>query len=162
MQDHYSKEIRELVDIDLAKKSSLFFIVNSLSMTPFLRPGDRVLVQAIASEFLQRGDLLVTRRPDGFLTHRLVFMDANGWYTKGDRNNKLDAPVAALDIIGIIIAIDRYGTLITLNTRPQRLLSRWQGWLGSLEINSKSSFTSRFLRGISRASVHLSSLLFRL
>ena len=159
MQDQYSQVVHELIDSDLVKQNPVVLNVTSLSMYPILQPGDRVLIQVIPIESMRRGDLLVTRRTDGFLTHRLVAVDVNGWYTKGDRNTKVDAPIDPSNIVGVVVEVDRCGKRIGLNTRSQRLLARWLSWLGWQEIAITSAFVSRFFRFLSRASMSLASSL---
>ena len=138
MHDVYRHVAHELSDASLADRGQLRLKVTSHSMSPLLRPGDHVLVEAVSPELLQQGDLLLTQRADGYHTHRLVSMNELGWYTKGDRNREVDAPICAQDITGVVVAVERGGHIRNIRTRPRILVSRFQGWLGWKEANSNS------------------------
>jgi signal peptidase I len=150
MHDRYLQTARELSDASLNGQDQLRLNVVSSSMAPFLRPGDHVLVRPASLGSIQRGDLIVTRREDGYLTHRLIAVDSQGWYTKGDRNHRADAPVGDLAIVGMVTAIERRGKLRSIITRPQRFIGRIQAWLGWQEITCHSLLAARFARIISR------------
>jgi signal peptidase I len=150
MHDVYRQVAHELSDASLADREQLRLKVTSRSMSPLLQPGDHVLVQAVSPEFLERGDLLVTQRADGYLTHRLVAVNELGWYTKGDRNRRVDAPISAQSITGLVVAVERRGRTRNIRTRPRILVSRFQGWLGWIETNSSSRPGTWLARLISR------------
>src|SRR3972149_9108006 len=111
MQDIYRQTAQELSEVSLQTHSQLCLKVTSPSMAPLLRPGDQIVVQATEVSAIKRGDLVLTRREEGFLTHRLVVIDSKGWHTKGDRNRIADAPVAVPAILGLVISIERDGKL---------------------------------------------------
>jgi signal peptidase I len=150
MHDVYRQVAHELSGASLAGQGQLRLKVTSHSMSPLLRPGDHVLVQAVSSETLQRGDLLVTQRMDDYLTHRLVAVNELGWHTKGDRNRRADAPISAQFITGLVVAVERRGHTRNIRTRPRRLVARFQGWLGWKEANSNSRPGTWLARLISR------------
>jgi len=146
MNDVYRRVAQELSDASLINRGQLRLLVTSQSMSPILRPGDHVLVQAVLPETLQRGDLLVTQQEDGYLTHRLVAVDELGWHTKGDRNRKADKPIGAQSIAGLVFAIERRGRARSIRSRPRRYTARFLGWLGWIEAKSKSRFGAWFVR----------------
>jgi signal peptidase I len=150
MPDVYRQVAHELSDASLAGQGQLRLRVTSHSMLPLLRSGDHVLVQTVSPETLQRGDLLVTQRGDGYLTHRLVAIDELGWHTKGDRNRSADAPISAQFILGLVVAVERRGHSCNIRTRPRRLVARFLGWLGWKEANSNSRPGTWLARLISR------------
>jgi hypothetical protein len=146
MEDFYQQVALELSDANLPDQGLLRLKVTSQSMVPLLRPGDYVLVKSTSAEFILRGDLIVTRRAD-----------SRGWLTKGDQNRQVDAPVGEREIIGLVVAFERYGKLHSLRTRIRILVARWLGCLGWLEAGRFSPIgrwaartTSRSLRYIFR------------
>jgi signal peptidase I len=150
MHDVYQQVAHELSDANLTELSQLRLKVTSRSMTPNLRPGDFVLVQSIPLETYQRGDLLVTRREDSYLTHRLVAVDSSGWHTKGDRNPRTDAPIKAQSIVGLVIAVERQGKTRYIHTRSHRFLARLIGWLGWQETSCNTFIGSWLAKMMSR------------
>jgi signal peptidase I len=150
MHDVYRQVAHELSGASLAGQEQLRLKVTSRSMSPLLRPGDHVLVQVVSPDTLQRGDLLVTQRIDGYLTHRLVAVNELGWYTKGDRNRRADAPISAQLITGLVVAVERRGYTRSIRTRPRILVARFQGWLGWKEANNNSRPGTWLARLISR------------
>jgi len=150
MHDVYRQVAHELSDASLIGPGQLRLKVTSHSMTPLLRPGDHVLVQSVSLDTLQRGDLLVTRRADGYLTHRLVAVDALGWHTKGDRNCQADAPIEAQSIVGLVIAVERQGKTRYIRTRSHRVLARLIGWLGWQETSCNTLIGSWLAKMVSR------------
>jgi signal peptidase I len=99
-------------------------------MEPLLHPGDVVVVEPVQPNKLYRGDVIVVQRRGELITHRLVGMDHDGWRTKGDHDPYFDAPVPAQAILGRVIAIERNGTRVDLQTRCWRAVNRWLGRLG--------------------------------
>ena len=138
MHEIYLRTARELNEASLNKQDLLRLKITSRSMDPILRIGDHVLVQSTSPSLIRCGDLIVTRREDGYLTHRLLTVDEQGWYTKGDRNLLADAPIDASEIVGLVIAIERQGKLHYLRVRPQCWITRVQRWLGWQEIRCNS------------------------
>jgi signal peptidase I len=150
MHEIYLRTARELSEASLNEQDLLRLKVTSRSMDPVLRIGDHVLVQSTSPGLIQCGDLIVTRREDGYLTHRLLTVDEQGWHTKGDRNRMADAPVDASAIVGLVVAIERHGKLRHIRIRPQCWITRVQRWLGWQEIRCNSQFEAQSARVISR------------
>jgi signal peptidase I len=112
----YGQVANELV-LDPSSSTANFRLeVISGSMSPFLRPGDKVVVQQARPEAFRIGDLVVARRKGEFITHRLVSIGKDEWYTKGDRCRHLDPPLSKDTIVGKVIEIDREGRTINLQT----------------------------------------------
>ncbi len=110
--------------------------VTSDSMSPMLEPGDFVVVARADISGLRRGDLVVFRRMDDFITHRLLKFDAAGIQTKGDQRILVD-PLAPLEaLLGKVVAVQRQRTVRDFSTRYWRVANRWLGWLGWLEANA--------------------------
>lgn len=107
-------------------------------MIPFLRPGDRILIQPTAS--LRPGDLITFLKGSDLCTHRLIrrIKRAGKTFllTKGDLCARLDPPVLEEAVVGKGVAIRRGHKVIALESaawpvlnRALLLLSLGMGWL---------------------------------
>jgi hypothetical protein len=119
-------------------------------MAPLLKPGDQVFVQAAVMDTIKRGDLLLMRRKDGFLVHRLVAVDTWGWHTKGDRNRLADAPVSAPAVVGLVTAFERNGDRYSVLTRRHLIFASVLGWLGRKEMASQKRIGAWLTHSASR------------
>jgi signal peptidase I len=108
--------------------------IDGVSMRPILRQGDIVVVRSCPIEELRLGDVLVIQRENDLVTHRLVAVKPDGWYTKGDASSALDSPAAEEAILGRVEAVER-GSL-SWSTQSNRWIgaSRFIGWLAWQEI----------------------------
>jgi signal peptidase I len=98
--------------------------VTSDSMRPLLRTGDEVVVQSSETHTLRPGDVLVVRRGEEWITHRLVAVDERGWHTHGDNTRYADEPASAAEIVGRVIAIERGTQTIDLQQPRWRAIDR--------------------------------------
>jgi len=105
--------------------------VTSDSMLPSIKPGDYINFIKKTAEAISIGDILVIKRNDEFVTHRLIAIDNQGWITKGDRFPQSDARIKKEDILGCVVSLERRSKIINLQT------IRWK-------------ITNRILAGISR------------
>jgi signal peptidase I len=100
------------------------------SMIPFLRPGDRVVVQAVPPESLHIGDILLLTAQPRPLLHRLLAIHGAGsdaiLRTKGDAARYCDEEIHMQQVIGRVTAIERSGKRLqcTPATRPGSSLNR--------------------------------------
>ena len=156
MYDRYHQVGRELNDANLSDQTILRLKITSQSMSPCLVPGDYILVKSTPFDNIHRGDLLVTRRDNGYLTHRLISIDARGWVTKGDQNSQADAAVSAQAIVGQVVAYERGGKSFSLLTRSSRAFARIHGWLGWREIQCRSQISLYSVRLISHILQYIS------
>lgn len=76
--------------------------ITSGSMWPALKVGDLILVQAVAPEALNVGDIVVYSNERGFTIHRITEVNPEDGMitTRGDANNVSDKPVKVTDVIG--------------------------------------------------------------
>lgn len=132
----YNRVANDLVLDSSSLAANLRLEVITGSMAPFLNPGDKVLVQRAGSHDFQIGDLLVARRHGEFITHRLVKIGKNEYYTKGDRSLYLDPPLSKDNIIGRVIEIDRPGRIVDLRTSYWRLMNALLGRINWWELNA--------------------------
>jgi len=107
------------------------FRAEGTSMYPTIRDGEVVTIAPIACGEIVRGDVLMCRHSERFLTHRVVavndFTGCDGdrvFHLRGDAKAACDAPVAAVNVVGRVISVDRNGRVIPMSGRAARLRHR--------------------------------------
>jgi signal peptidase I len=102
--------------------------ISGHSMVPAIHDGDRVLV-AHGCAGVRRGDVVVFRLDGLLIAHRVLHVkdgaDGKKFVTKGDNAGQVDPHVSPREIVGQVLAIERDGQHISLQTFPWRAL----GWL---------------------------------
>lgn len=96
------------------------------SMRPTLDPGDAVIVEHCASARLRRGDIVLVRRGDGVVCHRLLRRRRGRLHTQGDNRWRPDPPADETALAGRVVSRIRPGH------PPARLdgfAARWRGML---------------------------------
>lgn len=97
--------------------------VEGWSMWPFLRPGDEIEVE-FGSERIRPGALIVFRESNITIVHRLRFIGAKGMLiTRGDNRLVCDAPVSFDEVLGVVVARQRFGRSLVLDTLIGKCLS---------------------------------------
>jgi hypothetical protein len=127
-------------------------------MSPLLRDGDVVLVQAVAPESVRVGDaVLCSSQPGRVVLHRVVrtVASASGrWLTvQGDQLARPDGVIPAAQIYGRAVTIRRNGVQIELDRPVPRLLGKLAALRSRWNLGRSSRFASRLLRampGLSR------------
>ena len=81
------------------------------SMLPSVWPGDFLTIQGAADDEVVPGDIVLVRRNNRFLVHRLVEMrpsqDCNSLITRGDAMPDNDPPAAVSELLGRVAGIRR-------------------------------------------------------
>ncbi len=102
------------------------------SMVPLLQPGDQVQVSRIVAEEVHFGDIVVFRRDDDLIVHRVLkkWHTPNGVYfsEKGDAGCAYSL-VSADKVVGRVTRLKKGAKTLDLNLPPSRmanlLLSAW-------------------------------------
>ncbi len=136
--------VKELVDAHQSAGHSINFWVTSNSMHPFLQVGDSVVAESTSPDAIRPGDVLVLRREQDYLTHRLIAKSEKKWLTKGDNNVLPDAPFSTKEIIGKVFQIQRFDKVIDLQIRKRLILNRLISRLSYFEW--KAFTIQRYLR----------------
>jgi signal peptidase I len=125
----------------LARDGWLRVPVTSGSMTPMMRPGDWVQVEAI-SRPLRVGDIVMVDAGGKAVIHRLIWITQRYLITQGDAVFRFDVPFTPGQVIGIVTARERNGRRQKTDSFPLRLLSFlrlmisiaramvWRAWKG--------------------------------
>jgi hypothetical protein len=123
MNTRYTGVAHTLAATALASGHRVCLRVVSQSMRPLIQAGDMVWVEAVDLKRLRRGDVVVVRRGERLITHRLVDMERGRqrWYTMGDTCRSPDAPVSDDALLGRVVAIDQ----TTRPHQPRRELGNW-------------------------------------
>lgn len=79
------------------------------SMLPAIAPGDLLTFRACAADEVEPGQILLVRRPERLVAHRMMERQAGALLTRGDALASPDAPVAAIDVLGVLIGQHRGG-----------------------------------------------------
>ncbi len=99
--------------------------VTSGSMRPVLQAGDWIWVTAADPTTIRRGDIVVMRVADHFLTHRVVALTADGCQTKGDNSLQPDPEMGYKDILGRVTHRKRNNRQQILDKHPH-----WSQFIG--------------------------------
>lgn len=95
------------------------------SMLPALHPGDVLDFEACVHAQMQPGEVVLFRRGERLVIHRVLERTADGLLTQGDGLARPDVPVDAADVLGRLVGRSRAGRAIAPE-RPRRLsLTRW-------------------------------------
>ena len=99
--------------------------ITGSSMLPLIEHGDSVLIESGPAGILP-GHLVVFRKGDGLVGHRLLSkVSGKGLLlTKGDNAFRADPLVAEDEVIGRVIAVQRGGKTLSLNSSSWRLAGR--------------------------------------
>jgi signal peptidase I len=109
----------ELASEVLHSSGKLRLQVVGRSMLPTLWPGDTVLVEPVSRERVSAGEIVMFRRGDRFVAHRVVVAAGegkSGMITQGDGLPAPDPPVSASEFVGKVMLIERSGRCIDPST----------------------------------------------
>ena len=105
------------------------FRAEGTSMLPTVADGELLLVEPVRGEDIRSGDILLCRCPAGALAHRVadIITPPGGgreFLLRGDGKLGGDAPVAAADVLGRVMAASGNGRVRRLQGPIARL--RWR------------------------------------
>jgi signal peptidase I len=115
--------------------------VTGTSMIPAVWPGDVLVVERRAASEISNGEIALAGREGRLLAHRLIdagansssgFATADRVLTRGDSQRGLVAPLAAREVLGAVIAVERGREVIA----PRRQLKFCERALAALARNS--------------------------
>ena len=113
-----------------------FLPVTGGSMRPMLIEGDQVLVAP--SKAAKIGDIVVFRRRDELVTHRVLWIDELSTgerylHTKGDHVLSMDAPISEAELVGRVIGIRRGSQSRNIESLTGRAISKMMATLMRLQ-----------------------------
>jgi signal peptidase I len=102
--------------------TSISFRADGQSMYPSIRDGESIIVEAVDTDRIVRGDILLCRHGGRVLAHRVVDLSGFGpervVRLRGDAKGDCDAPIAASSVIGRVTSVRR-------GSRTSALAGRW-------------------------------------
>jgi hypothetical protein len=105
--------------------------LEGLSMAPSLLPGDRLLVRRLTTA-PRPGAIVVARRGDALVTHRVLRVDDARIITRGDGCLRADPPLPLAALAGEVVEVERAGRRSAVPAPPglpRRALSVARGLL---------------------------------
>ncbi len=124
--DLNGKLIDAILGLYQQENQQIWWPFASNSMSPYIKEGDMVLVQHASRRF-RVGDVIVFKRADGLVAHRVVSVRGRGvdilYRTKGDNLRFFDAPVPQSSVLGLVTCIRKNDKYINLQKPHFRLLN---------------------------------------
>lgn len=110
----------------LKRRGRISLRVHGTSMQPWVRPKDIALIRKISLENVRCGDVVLFRRENHLLVHRIVqksgSLDATQLFSKGDAHPTSDGVVQEQELLGRVVRIYRHGRRIDLDAPRQLAL----------------------------------------
>jgi signal peptidase I len=119
----------------LGKGRAFRFKAKGWSMTPFIRDGDVITVDPIASEPCQVGQVVAFRSTDErcLVVHRIIARTGAGYLIQGDYAlYESDGIVRHEQLLGQVSRVERDGRRIWLGQGPGRVFIAWLSRRGYL------------------------------
>lgn len=114
----------------LQRFGRLRFRAMGSSMLPAIAPGDLLVFRKATAVDLAPGQVVLVRRHDMLVAHRLVSRNGDTLTTMGDSLPTADAPVHASQLLGVLEAHSRGARLLSRpGGNPRHLLPRTTRWL---------------------------------
>lgn len=80
-----------------------FFEVATGSMSGTLDVGDIIIVKI--TKQIKTNDIIVYKKYESYITHRVIEIENNKIITKGDANNTNDEPIGKEDVVGKVVKV---------------------------------------------------------
>ena len=123
----------------LSQGATVRFRPSGRSMYPSIREGELITVEPVEASDVKLADIVLYRSQRGPIAHRVVEIasrDARIFRLRGDASLSCDQPVAAHQILGRVVRVQRHHRSIALATRAaklwhkaRRLASGVKGWI---------------------------------
>jgi RimJ/RimL family protein N-acetyltransferase len=110
-----------------------WLVLRGESMAPLLRDGDRLRVEPLSGRTPAPGEVVVARRGERLVAHRLVEVIGGEVVTRGDACRESDPPLPAGELLGRVVAVERRGRAIALPEAPAES-GAGPGLLGESEV----------------------------
>ncbi len=114
---------------EIARGEMLCLTITGASMMPILRPGDMLIVQPVEGA-PSPGEIVVAQRDHDWITHRLMRVEAQWCFLRGDNARSLDEPIALADVVGRVTAIERAGHTLDLQRGVWPITNQVLSWSG--------------------------------
>ena len=109
-------------------KGKIYLRLSGFSMFPFLKEGDVALIKKVEINTLNIGDVIVFRKDQKMIAHRLVEIKKNGEHysitTKGDTTKKNDPVFTEQNYIGKIVSFYRNEKNTSITSKYYELIGK--------------------------------------
>jgi signal peptidase I len=107
-------------------------------MNPTIKEGETIIIQPAAPSSVRKGDIILYNFERGFIAHRVVRIlrgkgDASSFIMRGDASDSSDCPVAAQQVLGKVISLERKGRIIDLYSKRARIKHIAHLWASRLK-----------------------------
>ncbi len=124
MRPGKNSTLSEIASSIIGSGSSITFVAQGRSMSPFIRDGDTVIIAPTEGDPCI-GDVVLCRNTEGnLLLHRVIRKTAESVFTKGDAWLTDDGPVPYKNIIGKAVRVSGSGVNFHLKFPFSFLLGR--------------------------------------
>jgi len=123
----------------LSQGATVRFRPRGRSMYPSIREGEVITVEPVRASDVKLADIVLYRSERGLIAHRVVEIasrDARVFRLQGDASLSCDQPVAAEQILGRVVGVERNGRSVALASpgakmwhKARRLASGLKGWI---------------------------------
>ncbi len=115
------REVMPIISSALVRGQRVRMTVNGRSMLPFIRDGDVVEIERIHS-LPTRGDIVLAQcANERYVLHRVVRLEAQGFFLRGDAQEHWEGPFQESDVLGKVVASYRNGRPCVLDCGPWHL-----------------------------------------
>jgi len=145
----------------LSQGATVRFRPSGRSMYPSIREGELITVEPVKPRDVKLADIVLYRSERGLIAHRVVgssptqssvLSPHHSLLLKGDASLCCDQPVAAQQILGRVVRVQRNGRSLALATRgakmwhrARRLASGLKGWICEAGTGSHPDLTDDLL-----------------
>ena len=93
--------------LELIKNGDDGYIVASSSMSPVLKPGDKVEIAPVEFDEIKVGQVIVFKNEnEKLIVHRVVRKKGSQIITAGDSLRKYDHPIGSEDVVGAVKGLE--------------------------------------------------------
>lgn len=112
----YNREILKKNDIKIFGYSA--FVIVSGSMEPTINVDDLIIIKE-KNVYNENDIISYNSNNNSIITHRIIKIENNLLYTKGDNNNLEDEPIEFSQVVGALVyKINGFGKIVTLISSP--------------------------------------------
>jgi hypothetical protein len=126
-------ELMPVIRAALERGQSVRLTTNGSSMLPFIHDGETVELVPPRSS-LMRGDIVLAQsEEDRYVLHRVVRIEGDGVYLRGDAQKHREGPLPRQAVLGRAVTTSRHGRVRVLDRGVWHWLGLvWMrsGWLG--------------------------------
>ncbi len=143
--DMQTSVLMDVIMSGLQSNGQARFRVISNSMLPLIRKDDWVTVSALNPAAAVRfGEIVLFRRQDHFIIHRVIKSSPGQIITKGDNCLSADTGLARAEVLAHVIRLEKGHRIMNLQSRWWRTIHFIMGVI-SLVIATSRSFAKRIL-----------------